>query len=95
MKAVCEVASSISQDWMERRSNLKMTMFNIQSSLTVCLSGILIFFLVLAVLSFQMGPDRPNFQKYCVSDPKLVVGTRPGPFRATFRPAKKGIRILP
>ena len=36
-----------------------------------------------------MGPDRPNFKSYCVLDPKLAVGTRPEPFRATFRPPKK------
>ena len=44
---------------------------------------------VLAVLSFQMGPDRPSFKSYCVLDPKLAVGTRPDSFRATFRPPKK------
>ena len=49
----------------------------------------IIFSMVLAVLSFQMGPDRPNFKSYCVLDPKLAVGTRPEPFRATFRPPKK------
>ena len=36
-----------------------------------------------------MDPDRPNFKSYCVLDPKLAVGTRPEPFRATFRPPKK------
>ena len=36
-----------------------------------------------------MGPDRPNFKSYCVLDPKLAVGTRPEPFRATFRPPEK------
>ena len=36
-----------------------------------------------------MGPDRRNFKSYCVLDPKLAVGTRPEPFRATFAlPAK-------
>ena len=43
----------------------------------------------MAVLSFQIGPDRPNFKSYCVVDPKLAVGTPPEPFRATFRPLKK------
>ena len=37
-----------------------------------------------------MGPDRPNFKSYCVLNPKLSVGSRPEPFRATFRPATKG-----
>ena len=46
-------------------------------------------FCVLAVLSFQMGPDRPNFKSYCVLDPKLAVGIRPEPFHATFRLQKK------
>ena len=46
-------------------------------------------FRVLAVLSFQMGPDRRNFKSYCVLDPKLAVGARPEPFRATFRPPEK------
>ena len=45
-----------------------------------------------------MGPDRLNFKSYCVLDPKLAVGTRPEPFRATFRLPKKvpqaKIRIL-
>ena len=50
---------------------------------------IFVTFCVLAVLSFQMGPEKPNFNQYCVSDPKLAVGTRPEPFRATFRPPKK------
>ena len=36
-----------------------------------------------------MGPDRRNFKSFCVLDPKLAVGTRPEPFRATFRPPKK------
>ena len=48
-------------------------------------------FRVLAVLSFQMAPDRPNFRSYCALDPKLAVGTRPEPFRATFRLPKKGV----
>ena len=60
--------------------------------------GIFFFVLVLAVLSFQLSPDRPNFKSYCVLDPKLAVGTRPGPYRATFRLPKKvpppKIRIL-
>ena len=43
----------------------------------------------MVVLSFQIGPDRPNFKSYCVLYPKLAVGTRPEPFRATFRPPKK------
>ena len=48
-------------------------------------------FRVLAVLSFQLGPDRLNFTNCCVLDPKLAVGTRPEPFRATFRPPKKSV----
>ena len=46
-------------------------------------------FRVLAVLSFQIGPDRRNFKSYCVLDPKPAVGTRSEPFRATFRLPKK------
>ena len=46
-------------------------------------------FRVVAVLTFQMGSDRPNFESYCISDPKLAVGTRPEPFHATFRLPEK------
>ena len=37
-----------------------------------------------------MGPDKPHLQTYGISDPKLAVGARPGPFRATCRVPKKG-----
>ena len=37
-----------------------------------------------------MDPDRLKFKSYFVLDWNIAVATRPGPFRATFRLAKKG-----
>ena len=56
------------------------------------------FFLVLAVLGPEMGPDRPNLKSYSHITALQRVGTVPGPFRATFALQKKEprpkIRIL-
>ena len=46
-------------------------------------------FLFLAVLGPEIGPDRRNFESYCVLDRNFTVASRPGPFRPTFAlPAK-------
>ena len=36
---------------------------------------------MLAGLSPEVGPDRPDLARYFVSDPNFPVATHPGPFR--------------
>ena len=44
----------------------------------------------LTVLGPEMDPGRPNLKSYSHISALQPVGTVPGPFRATFRLAKKG-----
>ena len=45
---------------------------------------------ILIVFGPEMGPDWHNFESYFVLDRTFAVASRPGPFRPTFGPAKRG-----